>query len=703
MCVHRRGRADRLRPGRGDRDDQPHVPAVAHSERAGATASLPSARSPRAISTKPPKIERAAEPEPTPRQHRQLGRPTASARPRASPPARAPRSPDADDASPAAVGTLFSLVTHARGARRASCCRRARARDRGTRTRARLSRRRRARRRARCDPSRQRRIAVERDRRARPQPIERQRQAAGGRQVQRGVALAPVLHQRDVGPARGRGDGTWRARHGVAAPVRRTSVAAMPAMKPSKPAALPAREHVALVAGRERDHRAAAARAGQLGADGARGARARGPGASSSGVDSRSAASRPCATSNDPSQAVDVARAASARPPSSVSSPSVARMPSATGSRSRSRATAATCAAVSRGRPDSPTHSGSPGARPPAASRPRARTVRRRRSPPRPRRCPDGLPWKTVSASATAASDRRVARRAPASRRPPRAPPPPPAPPSCPARRATGSAASTVEIQRRRLQPAHDRRQRAPDLRCRRRPSPSSPHAGTRSRPLPGARRRRDARPTSPRPARGWPYTTACSPTQDHLAVAEALTGWPCAPLVGRGHTGRCASHCASSPVITRGAAARSRARPTPHSRAAVAHAVDHAGRGTPRPPRARPRCTARSAGCASPPSRAPSASARATSSPLRMPPEATTSSPRRAPSRPPATRPPPPSGCPSPTARAPRALSGALRRAATRPRSTTCRRRPTRRWRATPASLQPRAPPPARCRSRSP
>ena len=106
---HRGGRADRLGPGRRDGDDEAHVPArVGPSGSARATASLPSGRSPRAISTKPPKIERAAEPEPT--------RASAdssdgdSVRPAARVAATASAAnPDADDARPAAVGTLCQL------------------------------------------------------------------------------------------------------------------------------------------------------------------------------------------------------------------------------------------------------------------------------------------------------------------------------------------------------------------------------------------------------------------------------------------------------------------------------------------------------------------------------------------------------------------------------------------------------------------
>ena len=79
-------------------------------------------------------------------------------------------------------------------------------------------------------------------------------------------------------------------------------------------------------------------------------------------------------------------------------------MSSATDSRSRSRATAATCAAVSRGRPDRPTHSviawctGT-------GRQPVARV--KRPAPPvfaAAASMPDGLPWKIVSASSTAAS-----------------------------------------------------------------------------------------------------------------------------------------------------------------------------------------------------------------------------------------------------------------------------------------------------------
>src|SRR3954470_20811126 len=73
-----------------------------------ATASRPSLRSPRAISTKPPKIDRATDPEP--------GRasPETSAGDTASPAAcdaatASAANPDAEEAKPAAVGTLFSV------------------------------------------------------------------------------------------------------------------------------------------------------------------------------------------------------------------------------------------------------------------------------------------------------------------------------------------------------------------------------------------------------------------------------------------------------------------------------------------------------------------------------------------------------------------------------------------------------------------
>ncbi len=80
-----------------------------------ATASRPSARSPRAISTKPPKIERAAEPEPRrASSDSSLG---GSSSPAARDAASASAAkPDADDASPDAVGTLFSVATSARAA-----------------------------------------------------------------------------------------------------------------------------------------------------------------------------------------------------------------------------------------------------------------------------------------------------------------------------------------------------------------------------------------------------------------------------------------------------------------------------------------------------------------------------------------------------------------------------------------------------------
>src|SRR5690606_30780031 len=75
--------------------------------------SLPSGALPACISTKPPKIERAAEPEP--RLARRLNSVGESVRPSAAAPApTSAANPDAEDASPAPVGKLLRLTTRAR-------------------------------------------------------------------------------------------------------------------------------------------------------------------------------------------------------------------------------------------------------------------------------------------------------------------------------------------------------------------------------------------------------------------------------------------------------------------------------------------------------------------------------------------------------------------------------------------------------------
>ncbi len=182
-----------------------------------AAASLPSARAPRAISTKPPKIERAAEPEP--RRASTDSSAGASASPAAPVAASASAAnPDADDASPDAVGTLLSVTTVARAAIPA----RARTRSRNAVTRAAtFSDGRRA---VQRDPIPRAVAAVEGDAGAGAEAIERQREAAGGRQVERLVALSPVLDERDVGA----GDGGGGAHRGAPA-----GAATMSARKPS--------------------------------------------------------------------------------------------------------------------------------------------------------------------------------------------------------------------------------------------------------------------------------------------------------------------------------------------------------------------------------------------------------------------------------------------------------------------------------------
>ena len=194
---------------------------------------------------------------------------------------------------------------------------------------------------------------------------------------------------------------------------------------------------------------------------------------------------------------------------------------------------------------------------------------------------PDGLPWKIVSASSTAASIARVVRRAPARRR----------------RRARHR-----HRQRRRAAQPRARRnvgvgveveRRAPPAGARsppaRRPtalsSPavaSRPQAGTRRRPLPGRAVAVDP-DRQPRGQRRVSVDDRVLADEDHLAVAGPATAVALAA-----HRGLCASHCASSPVITRGAVARSRARRHAAQQGRRAHAVDDLRRGTPRRPRAR-------------------------------------------------------------------------------------------------------------------
>ena len=106
---HGRRRAERLFARRGDGHDQADVPAGAAPSSGLRHRVAAVGRAPRAISTKPPKIERAAEPEP------RRASSDSSAGDSASPAARvaaraSAANPDADDARPGAVGTLLSVI-----------------------------------------------------------------------------------------------------------------------------------------------------------------------------------------------------------------------------------------------------------------------------------------------------------------------------------------------------------------------------------------------------------------------------------------------------------------------------------------------------------------------------------------------------------------------------------------------------------------
>ena len=119
-----------------------------------------------------------------------------------------------------------------------------------------------------------------------------------------------------------------------------------------------------------------------------------------------------------------------------------------------------------------------------------------------------------------------------------------------------------LERQRRRLEPALDGLQRAPDRRSvpHRRIQPpglDAQRAGT------GARLDADPR-RDPGGHGGVPVHDRVLADQDHLAVPEA------AAVRRARHRGLCASQAASSPVITRGTVASSAADPAPVNRTAA-------------------------------------------------------------------------------------------------------------------------------------
>src|SRR5579875_168473 len=149
-----------------------------------ATESLPSGRSPRRHSTKPPKTERAAEPEP--RRARAESAAGSSARPAARLAASASAAKaEAEDASPAPRGTVLRVTTRARS-------RPDHVEEAAHPLRLGLGRRRPVD----LDPVA---LAGTKDHaRFGAEAVEGEREAARDRQVQGGIALPPVLHQRHV-------------------------------------------------------------------------------------------------------------------------------------------------------------------------------------------------------------------------------------------------------------------------------------------------------------------------------------------------------------------------------------------------------------------------------------------------------------------------------------------------------------------------
>ena len=345
--------------------------------RACATASLPSARSPRAISTKPPKIERAAEPEPTRASADSSG--GDSVRPgRARRRQRERREPGRRRRQ--AGGGRDAVVAGDQRARAQS--RRARARDRGTPTRARSRRRRRARRRAPADrvaPSSKATVV-----RVPSRSSVSDRLPVAGRfnatsrfpQYFTSAILVPATAVTACGALTSRSPG----------------VAAISAMKPSKPAAFQR-------ASTSRSWPGASAIAAPPPpapvslAPIAPAARAVCDQRVQLGRRTRAAPhSRPCAASNvrpSPSTSPLPRAPRPLRPSACPARPGCRR---STDSRSRRRATAATCAAVSRcaaRQPDAQPDRLVARATGLPARRAR-RTFRRRRSSPRPRRSPTG-------------------------------------------------------------------------------------------------------------------------------------------------------------------------------------------------------------------------------------------------------------------------------------------------------------------------
>ena len=305
-------------------------------------------------------------------------------------------------------------------------------------------------------------------------------------------------------------------------------VAAISAMNPSKPAAFQRARTSRSWPGRQRDHRAAAARAGQLGADRARGARR---------VDQRvqlgprhaQRAQQAVRGVERPPQAVDVAlgeRAGPRRRPACPARPGCRRRRTAARAGARPPRPAPPCRA---GAPTARRTTGSPGSTgtgpPPVAreNRPAAPVFAAAAS------MPDGLPWKIASAASTAASIAPSSGARPLAAAAARAIATASAA-ELPSPARDGMAAVGVEVQRRRLQPAHDRRQRPPDravVAGRRLEAPGRDAQPPAARP----RRRRRSRPTARRPApRGRrrprarrPGSPCAWPTAARIAVAAPL------------------------------------------------------------------------------------------------------------------------------------------------------------------------------------
>ena len=152
--------------------------------------SLPSAAVPACISTKPPKIERAAEPDPC--RATMLRSRGDNVSPNAASPARtSAANPDADDASPAPVGKLLRLATRARVS--TAALRRSKIETGGDLREILVAAR----------PVQRELVARETgrelDRRLREQRVERDRDRADGRHVQARIGLAPIFDEREIG------------------------------------------------------------------------------------------------------------------------------------------------------------------------------------------------------------------------------------------------------------------------------------------------------------------------------------------------------------------------------------------------------------------------------------------------------------------------------------------------------------------------